>query len=165
MSPKVILYPRLYFSYNQFMVFDQNVLLPGCAWTDEHAAQGFARRDSCVNFGTLLEYGHADVSVGHSVYQPSEVYERVIAVPFLVTSGKVIVEGPEETVPERNVLLSPGDYRLIAAQWATGDEEEMVDLFFEPLLQPLEQSSVLVSDGALNPQTPLLENAEVAGEP
>jgi len=48
--------------------------------------------------------------------------ERVIAVPFLVTSGKVIVEGPEETETERNVRLPSGNYRLIAAQNVTGED-------------------------------------------
>jgi hypothetical protein len=35
----------------------------GCAWTAEHTAQGFARRQSTVNFGTLLEFGYADVAI------------------------------------------------------------------------------------------------------
>jgi hypothetical protein len=164
MNMKVTLSPRLYFSYSQFMVYDQSVRLPGCAWTDAHSAQGFARRESVVNFNTPLEYGYADVGVSQDAYEPREEYERVIAVPFLVTSGKVIVEGPEETKPERSFALPPGNYRLVAAQHITADEEETIDLFFEPLPQALERSSVLVADDALNPPTPLLETAGIAGE-
>ena len=63
--------------------------------------------------------------------------ERVIAVPFLVTSGKVIVEGREGTKTERNVRRPPGDYRLAAAQSVTGEEEESIDLSFELLAKPL----------------------------
>jgi hypothetical protein len=63
MRPKIALSPRLYFSYSQFMVFDESVRLPGCEWTDEHSAQGFARWESTVNFSTLLEFGEADVVV------------------------------------------------------------------------------------------------------
>jgi hypothetical protein len=164
MNATSALSPRLYFSYSQFMVFDQSVRLPGCAWTAAHTAQGFARRGSTVNFNTPLEFGYADVAVAHGAYQGKEEYERVIAVPFLITSGQVIVEGPEEARPERNVSLPAGNYRLVAAQRITGDEREAIDLFFEPLTKPLERSAVLVADGALNPPTLLLETAEIAGE-
>jgi len=146
------------------MVYDQSVRLPGCAWTDAHSAQGFARRESVVNFNTLLEFGDADVAISVSAYRPRGTYDRVIAVPFLVTSGKVVVEGPEETKPERNVVLPPGTYRVTAAQRVTGDEQQAIDLFFERLSEPLERSAVLVADCALNPPTPLLETAGVAGE-
>src|SRR5437879_3970134 len=96
MNTKAPLSPRLYFSYNQFMVYDESVRLPGCAWTDGHYAQGFARRESVANFGTPLEFGHADVTVSRGAYEAKDEYVRVIAVPFLITSGRVIVDGPEE---------------------------------------------------------------------
>ena len=146
------------------MVYDESVSLPGCAWTAEHTAQGFARRQSTVNFNTLLEFGHADVAVASSAYQPLREYERVIEVPFLVTSGRVIVEGPEEREPERNIKLPPSDYRLIAAQRVTGEQEEAIDLFFELLAKPLERSSVLVADKALIVPNRLVETAGVAGQ-
>jgi hypothetical protein len=163
---KTDLSPRLYFSYNQFMVYDQNVQLPGCAWTEEHSAQGFARRESSVCFNTLLEFGYADVAVCRSAYQSKGEYERVIAVPFAVVSGNVVVEGPDETEAGngRSVQLPLGNYRLVAAQRMTGDEEEVIDLFFELLAKPLEQSSILLADEALNPPSPLIETAGIAGE-
>lgn len=164
MNTTTALSPRLYFSYSQFMVYDQSVQLPGCAWTDEHSAQGFARRESTVNFNTLLEFGYADVTVRRSAYQPSAEHDRVIAVPFRVASGEVLVEGPEEMDVERAFTLPPGNYRLVAAQRVTGDEEEVIDLFFEPLAELLERSAILLADDALNPPTPLLETAAVAGE-
>ena len=77
MSTKTALSPRLYFSYSQFMVYDQSVQLPGCDWAEEHTAQGFARRESVVNFNTPLEFGYADVSVSHEAYQPQQEYQRV----------------------------------------------------------------------------------------
>jgi hypothetical protein len=164
MSTKTTLSPRLYFSYNQFMVYDHSVRLPGCDWTEEHTAQGFARRESVVNFNTLLEFGYADVAVSREAYQLQQEYERVIAVPFRVTSGKIVVEGPEETTVERSIILPPGHYRLVAAQHATGEDEEAIDLYFEQLPKALERSAILVADGALNPSTPLIETAKVAGE-
>jgi hypothetical protein len=164
MNTKTALTPKLYFSYSQFMVYDQSVQLPGCAWTDEHTDQGFARRDSTVNFNTPLEFGYADVSISQGAYEPREEYRRVIAVPFRVTSGTVIVEGPEETKPERSFPLPAGNYRLVAAQCVTGDELEAIDLFFEPLAKPLERSVILVADDALNPPAALLETAGVAGQ-
>lgn len=164
MSTKTALSPKLYFSYSQFMVYDQSVRFPGCDRTEQHTAQGFARRESVVNFNTLLEFGHANVAVNLGSYEPQPDYERVVAVPFLVTSGKVLVEGPEETEVERNLTLPPGNYRLVAAQHATGDDEEVIDLYFEPLTKALERSAILVADEALNPPTPLLETAKIAGQ-
>jgi hypothetical protein len=78
MSTKPNLSSRFHFSYSQFLVYDASVRLPGCDWTDEHSAQGFARRESTVNFSTLLEFGLADVAVIHGAYRPTEEYERVI---------------------------------------------------------------------------------------
>src|ERR1700730_11814975 len=101
----------LYFSYNGFVVFDKDVELPGCDWSDDHVAQGFARRESTVCFGTLLEFGLAEVSVTLDGYAPRGDYERVIAVPFLVTSGTVVIEGPEEMDTGRHVVVPPGNYR------------------------------------------------------
>jgi Competence protein J (ComJ) len=164
MTTKIALSPRLYFSYSQFMVYDGSVQLPGCEWTEEHTAQGFARRESVVNFNTLLEFGDADVAVKREAYQPQQEYHRVIVVPFRVTSGKVVVEGPEETTVERSVSLPSGQYRLVAAQYITGEEEEVIDLYFEPLAKALERSTILLADQALNPPTPLIETAKVAGE-
>jgi hypothetical protein len=145
------------------MVYDDSVLLPGCDWTKAHLAQGFARRESVVNFNTLLEWGQADVAVSIGVYEPQAEYQRVIAVPFRVTSGKVIVHGPEETVP-RSLSLAPGDYRLVAAQYVSGDDEEVIDLWFEPRGIAAERSSILVADAALNPSVPLVETSKIAGE-
>jgi len=161
---KIALSPRLYLSYGQFMVYDKNVQLPGCAWTDEHSRQGFARRESVANFRALIDFGHADVQVSLDAYEPRLEYERVIAVPFKVTSGEVIVEGPEETEPGRAFALTPGDYRLVAAQYATGDEEEAVDLFLSPATEPPQRSAILVADKALSPPSPLIEAAGIAGE-
>ena len=138
--------------------------LPGCAWTEEHSAQGFARRESTVNFRTLLEFGYADVAISQSAYESQQEYNCVIAVPFLVTSGKVVVEGPEEINTERILVLPFGNYRLVAAQRVRGDDEEAIDLFFELLANPLDRSAVLIADAALNPPTTLVETSEVAGE-
>ena len=156
-----VLSPGLYFSYGQFFVYDKSVHMPACDWTDAHSDQGFARRRCTVAFGTLLEFGDADIKIHRGPYQHRGRYERVIAVPFLVASGRVNVDGPEETDLERGFELPLGNYRLVAAQRVTGDDEEAIDLFFELLTKPLERSSILVADEALNPPTPLIETAGV----
>ena len=84
--------------------------------------------------------------------------------PFLVTSGNVIVEGPEEIKSKRKLKLRPGNYRLTAAQRITGEEEEAIGLFFHSLQKPLERSSILVADKALRVPNPLLETAKIAGK-
>lgn len=164
MITKIDLLPILYFSYSQFMVYDKSVQFPGCDWTAEHMLQGFARRESSVNFNTPLEFGYANIAISHEACQLRPEYQRVIAVPFRVTSGKVVVEGPEETIVERSVSLPLGNYRLVAAQYVTGHDREIIDLYFEPLSRSLEQSAILVADEALSPPTPLIETASVAGE-
>lgn len=155
----------MYFSYGQFMVFDQDVKLPGCDWTDEHFAQGFARRESTACIRALGEFGQADVRAGTGPYVAKDEYVRVIAVPFAVESGVVVVEGPEEMETERTIKLPPGNYRLVVAQaMGVGEEEEAIDLFFERVPQPVPRSEILVRDDELDPPTPLIETAAVAGE-
>jgi hypothetical protein len=162
MNKRTVLSPDLYFSYGQFMIYDSAVALPGCAWTDKHTAQGFARRESAVSFSTLLEFGCATVTVMRGQYLPSTEYERVVAVPFSVKSAKINIEGPEEFDVERSVQLDPGRYRLTAAQFVLGDEEERIDLFFEPCNERLERSEILIVDEGLHPSDPLVETADVA---
>ena len=156
--------PRLYFSYSQFFVYDQSVaLLHGLLWEDEHVAQGFARRESTISFATLLEFGHADVTVELRPFVPNNVYERVIVVPFTATTGRVFVDGVDETnMVERFIDIAEGHYRLVAAQRTVGDEEEVIDLFFEKLAEPLQHSEVIVADKQLDVPGTLLETAEVA---
>ncbi|MCI0333621.1 MAG: competence protein ComJ [Planctomycetes bacterium] len=162
MSIKMILSPPLYFSYSQFMVYDSAVTLPGCAWTDAHSAQGFARRKSAVCFNSILEFGHADVTATQGLYQPNKKYERVIAVPFTVESSKVIVEGPEEFDVGRTIALEAGNFRLVAAQYVVDDSQQKIDLYFEPRHEPLQSSEILVADELLDPPVPLVEIAEIA---
>jgi hypothetical protein len=145
------------------MVYDQTEQLPGCDWTEEHTAQGFARRESTVCFGTPLEFGHADVWVMVGAYQPQPDYERVISVPFRSVSGRLTVEGPEELDVDRAFEMPRGDYNLTAAQVIVGEDEERIDLFFEPVSAPINESSILVADEMLNPPEPLIESAGIAG--
>src|SRR6185295_13222807 len=104
-------YERLYFSYGQFMIYDQCVEVPGCDWTQDHVDQGFARRDSTICVGALFEFGYADATVWFCAYEQSEEDERVIEVPFTVQSGKVVVEGPEES-RERCFAIDAGYYKV-----------------------------------------------------
>lgn len=164
MTDEGVLPPTMYFSYGQFMVFDQNVQLPGCDWGEEHYAQGFARRESSACFRALSEFGQAKVRATAGLYVARDEYLRVIAFPFAVESGVVVVEGPEEIGTGRTMQLPPGSYRLVVAQVQTGEDEEAVDLFFEKIPQRAQHSEVLVCDGELNPPTPLIEMASVAGE-
>jgi len=164
MNATTVLSPSLYFSYSQFMVYDQSEQLPGCAWTEEHTAQGFARRESAVCFGTPLEFGNANVVATVGAYRPEAQYERVITVPFRSVSGRVTVEGPEEMDIDRAFDLPCGDYKLTAAQTILSDDDERIDLFFESVAPPLERSAIVIADEMLNPPAVLLETARIAGE-
>jgi hypothetical protein len=92
----------------------------------------------------------------------SESYERVIAVPFVVVTGKVVVDGPEENDVQRLVELPPGNYRLVSAQRALADDEELIDLFFEKVDEPCHLSEIIVADEELDGSDTLLETADVA---
>jgi hypothetical protein len=153
---------KMYFSYNQFMIFDEQIRLPGCEWTQEHSAQGFARRESTVCMNTLEEFGSAAVEVSCDKYRSDPDYDRVIAVPFKVVSGTVVIEGPEESKTGRIFHLPAGNYRLVVAQQALGDEEERIDLFFEPTAVPILSSEIIVADLELKPPLVLVENANIA---
>ncbi len=162
MDEPAIYAATIYFSYSQFFVLDRSVELPGCDWTDEHVAQGFARRPSTVSFATMLEFGHADLKVYFAPYEARDHHERVIEVPIEVSSGKVEIGGPEESSNRTIVKLPDGHYRLVAAQTVTADDREDIDLSFERLTAPLARSRILVADDALEPPDPLVETAEVA---
>jgi hypothetical protein len=162
MFTKTLLEPPLYFSYSQFFVYDISVRTPGCVWTDLHVAQGFARRDSVVSFRTILEFGFAHVSYLQASAPPRNDYERVIAVPLSVTTGTVVVDGPEELAVGRSIVLPVGDYQIIAAQCVLDGKTEIIDLFAEKLKLPLRHSRIIVADRGLNPPGELIETAKVA---
>jgi hypothetical protein len=154
---------EIYFSYSQFMVYDGSVRLPGCAWTPAHTKQGFARQASTVNFRSLLEFGDARVRVSLGEAEGFEHCDRVIAVPFEVNAGFVLVEGPEEERDEgRRVVLAPGAYELTCAQQATGDEMEDISLNFAPRTVLPAKSRVLRADPQLEVPPELLESATTA---
>jgi hypothetical protein len=156
------LLPRMYFSYGQFMIYDASVSLPGCLWTEAHTAQGFARRDSTVCVGTLLDEGHAVVTARLSRFSAAGRYDRVIAVPFQAVDGNVIIEGPEENEVTRSIRVPMASYRLVVAQRLAGTNKEVIDIFFERLGEPLQQSKVIVADDQLDVPAVLVESAEVA---
>ena len=162
MSESIFYSAEIYFSYSQFQVFDSSVSLPGCAWTDEHYRQGFARREPNVSFGTMLEFGHGDVAVHLGPYKPEDEHERVIEVPIEVSSGEVVIGGPEEYPNKHIVKMRKGHYRLVAAQSVTGDDREAIDLYFEELTEPLAASRIIVADDALHPPSPLIEGVDMA---
>ena len=150
------------FSYGQFMVFDDAVRLPGCAWTRAHTAQGFARRESSVCFGTLLEFGIAEFEcVLEGPALKLERFERVIAVPFLVTSGVVRAEGPEETTAQTPFSIPCGKYRLTAAPARRGSGVLRMVIRFERSVE-ISRSEIIVADRQLAPGGVLLEDADVA---
>jgi hypothetical protein len=162
MSSRIPLLPRMYFSYDQFMVYDSAIRAPGCVWTDAHVMQGFAKRESTVCFGTLLEFGFADVSWIEGPYDGNQDYERVVSVPFVAVTGEIAVDGPDEIKIERLLHLPVGNYQIVAAQRVLNEEEEVIDLFIDRLKEPISTSRVLVADALLSPPRHLLESAETA---
>jgi hypothetical protein len=162
MSESTGLSARFYFSYYQFLVFDGSVKRPGCAWTEAHFAQGFARRRENVSFRTLLEFGYGDLAVRLGPYAAGIQHERVIEVPLEVRSGEIMIAGPEEMGSEQILDVPIGHYRLTAAQRVSGDDREVIDLYLEWLAEPITRSRIIVADDALRPPSPLVESVDVA---
>ena len=153
---------ELFFSYGQFMVYDHSVSLPGCIWQDLHVNQGFARRESVVCFGTILDYGRANVHVWLQPFAKRKEHQRAISVPFFSPEGRVFLEGPEETVTDRYLDIEVGHYLVTAAQYVLNYQEEEIDLFFERVISPAAHSRILLADEQLNPPEELVEDAEIA---
>jgi hypothetical protein len=111
-----------------------------------------------------LEYGDAALIVYIGSYDFDEAHQRVICVPLYVPSGKVRVEGPEESGIGRELAVAPGHYRVCAAQkLASNGDAEVIELFFEPLAAPQQRSEIIVADEELEPPETLVEETEVAG--
>jgi Competence protein J (ComJ) len=162
METKILLEDDLCFSYNQFMIYDSSEEQPGCEWTDTHFNQGFARRSSIANFGTILEFGNAKLHVYAKPPNTLDQYNRVIVIPFVITSGKVNIEGPEEDSDCRSFNLNSGYYKLWCAQSEQDDENENIDIFFEAVEVPMQKSEILIADDELSPPDSLLETSDIA---
>lgn len=149
------------FSHGQFLLFDATVAVPECEWTDDHTSQGFARRESAICLGSILQDGVASVRVFHGSYSPQREYQRVIANPFTSPSGRIIVNGLMEMYISRLVQLRPGYYRVYTCQALDDahDEHELIDLFFFPEEQPSHQSEIIIADEGLSPPSVLVEEA------
>ena len=151
----VQVFPDIYFSYSQFMLFDESADYP--QWSREHSAQGFTRTKSAVTFGTPLEAGEAYTRVITGAFEGTESYDRVIAVPFLCVTGRISLMAPDD-YEATTIEIPPGHYRVTAAQRITGEDEQDIDLFFEPLAEPASRSEILVADEKLDPPAVLLED-------
>lgn len=150
---------ELQFSHSQFFVFDSEVSAVGCHWTERHFKQGFARRDGTVSVRTLLEFGAADVAVTVGAPASVEAYGRVLAVPLLIRSASLSIEGPEEQPGIRHTAIPNGHYRVTIAQRAIDETREDVHIWVEKSDVPIARSQLLVVDEDLDPLWPLLETA------
>ena len=150
------------YSYGQVMVIDGDAQMSG-NWTDRHYNQGFLRNERHLSLRTLGGSGHVLVRAYASHYLPLADDDRVIAVPFRVTSGEVRVMAPDDVLLAEHVLsLGAGDYRLVTCQRFFDDDDikgdQDLDLFFERVDLPRQRSEILVADGELSPEMPLLES-------
>lgn len=117
---------RIYFSHGMVFLYDSTEPVPGNAWTDDHASQGFARRPTAANVGTLIEDGCVSVDEGSSELLDKCV--RVVAVSIRSDSGTIAMSGVD---PEDHVLWRgrPGWVRVTVGQ-TPGDEEQELQIFF-----------------------------------
>ncbi|XHC26852.1 MAG: competence protein ComJ [Phycisphaerales bacterium] len=150
----------MYFSYGQFLLYDSQEDLPGCAWEEPHFRQGFARRRNCASFLTLDQFGDAKLDVTIGPYRSRDHHVRVIAVSIEIDSGLVMVEGPEEYGENRGFRLAPGTYRVTVGQSEFSRE---IDISFDLDGSGFRESEILLCDDDLEPSDLLLEECGVAG--
>jgi hypothetical protein len=152
--------PPLYFSYNQFTVFDRKmdevlrkyiIELSG-----EHLKQGFGRTDSIVVFRSIIDHGWADVFVVDSLFVREARHLRAISVPFSAVSGVLTIDSPDDMRSKREWSIDPGNYYMTVAQ-SLIEEKEIIELFFEKTENLPQRSQVIVCDGDLTPPARLLE--------
>lgn len=55
-----------------------------------------------------------------------------------------------------------GFYRLVIAQSVAGGEREVIDLYFEEMVDALPNSRIIVAGESLDPTSPLVEGADPA---
>ncbi|GMU22691.1 MAG: hypothetical protein AMXMBFR13_27760 [Phycisphaerae bacterium] len=55
-----------------------------------------------------------------------------------------------------------GNYRLVAAQYATSEEEAAIELFFERAANPFRESTIILADDGLEVPEKLVEVADIA---
>lgn len=161
---------KLIFGYGQFIVTDAQISNCAFLWSEENMNQGFARQESVASFVTLEQFGVANLTVFLGSYPtvflggyPSgKKHERVIAVPFNLVSGSLLIEGPEEAGLIEPLKVAKGAYRLVSAQTllsAANDEEPVLalDLYLEKKEKLPDSSTIIIQDKQLNPSFPLLE--------
>jgi hypothetical protein len=160
MTDRILFEGELEYSYNHFLIFDVGEPQPGCAWTDRHVAQGFARRESTVGFSTLAEFGLARLRVFLGEAESLQPYERAIAVSFMCSSGTVAIEGPDEDPGGRELPVGVGCFEVLCCQ-ELDDDSLTIDLFFRLIPVP-RPSRILKADPDITATGPLLETAKQA---
>jgi len=168
MNPPLLAETQVSFSHWQVLIYDSAVANPCLEWTEGHSGQGFARKESALCLGTLLQAGDAVVRVYSGQYTWREGYQRVLSVPFFTPTGRVIIHGLMEFYLGRVIFLQPQHYLLIAAQRLVGDisddeadDLETIELYFAGMgNNPATCSQILTADEGLNPPNTLLEDAD-----
>jgi hypothetical protein len=148
---------RIYFSHGMFFLYDSSERAPGNAWTDEHSSQGFARRPTAANIGTLVEDGCFDVEVGSP--ELLERCERVVVVSIRSDSGTISISG---TDPEDHIVWKgrPGWVRVTVGQTPGGDEHEL--RLFVVAEEAATDEATRVREGSEWVGGTFIESAEVA---
>lgn len=164
---------NLGFSYGIFFISDPKYN-DIADWESVHSEQGFARLPHSITISTLYTFGEAHLNVYRGEFQALRKYDRAIEVPLYLESGKIVIEGPPgfEEIP---ISIPNGHYKIVVAQENLVPEvdlkldydelidgySENIDIFLELLDTPLEHSSILIQDSALNPPEILVESANI----
>ena len=86
----------------------------------------------------------------------------MIAVPIDVSSGELVIGGPEE-YPNKHLVKVP---KVTTGWWrhrrSRATIVKRIDLYLERLPRALATSQIIVADGALHPPSVLLESVDVA---
>lgn len=148
--------------YSFITVYNVNLPNPFNDWTKKHVQQGFSWRPQSVSFGLVNDPIEARVSIFTEIEIKTKPFaERAILVPFVVTAtGQVEITGMDQGV---RTELDAGNYALLFETGKSGNESAWVDFTF--VRQEKVIPMILIRENALNPEEPLLMDAEAAVMP
>ncbi|RVP95264.1 competence protein ComJ [Sinorhizobium meliloti] len=145
--------------YSQVAVFWSGMQHPFNDWEERHVTQGFAWRAGSVSFRTLGNGPHSiDVIVTEHAGSLTPGAIRAIEVPFEVSgNGRIEIASISESV---ELVLPSGKYLLRSEMLGKVNDVEIIRLLFAKSEVP--RFSILLSDGEISPDEPLLTSAQPA---
>lgn len=152
---------RLELAWSQVSVFDANLTDPFNDWNEKHLRQGFTWRSGSVSFKLPVRSGKIDVDVAlvdAHVVDPTARF--AVVVPFITWAGVIEISSITES---ELIEIDSGNYSLLYQTGVHPDGTAWVTIsLLATGRQPAEPTILLSDDEMVQPEMPLLMEAEPA---